>query len=261
MYATWGKGKLQSRPQIKQTHTSLFWEVMWSYWKAFVKVLMLQGNKNAIKYSLHSSKKSIFISESSTWIPGSILYLKKKKKVNANISITKINGFAFVLIFGNAGSLLLVSLSWSGSVWAARCGGFSWRALALKHMGFSSCRSRTLEHRFNSRDECAQLSRAMWDLPRPGIKPVSPAMASRFFTTEPPGTPQVTCVFIFMRGLLQKTHKRVPNWCLYNVPVLDFRRHLYSSTQLYGCIKNWRNCANTSFVETDFIFYLAAISL
>ena len=27
------------------------------------------------------------------------------------------------------------------------------------------------------------------DLPNPGIKPVSPALASRFFTTEPPGKP------------------------------------------------------------------------
>ena len=27
------------------------------------------------------------------------------------------------------------------------------------------------------------------DLPNPGIKPVSPALAARFFTTEPPGKP------------------------------------------------------------------------
>ena len=27
------------------------------------------------------------------------------------------------------------------------------------------------------------------DLPDPGIEPVSPALASRFFTTEPPGKP------------------------------------------------------------------------
>ena len=27
----------------------------------------------------------------------------------------------------------------------------------------------------------------MWDLPRPGIKPVSPALAGRFLTTGPPG--------------------------------------------------------------------------
>ena len=28
----------------------------------------------------------------------------------------------------------------------------------------------------------------MWDLPRPGIKPMSPALGGRFFTTGPPGT-------------------------------------------------------------------------
>jgi len=28
------------------------------------------------------------------------------------------------------------------------------------------------------------------DLPDPGIEPASPVLASRFFTTEPPGRPQ-----------------------------------------------------------------------
>ena len=27
----------------------------------------------------------------------------------------------------------------------------------------------------------------MWDLPRPGLEPVSPALAGRFLTTAPPG--------------------------------------------------------------------------
>ena len=30
------------------------------------------------------------------------------------------------------------------------------------------------------------------DLPRPGIEPTSPALAVRFFTTEPPGKPKVS---------------------------------------------------------------------
>ena len=29
----------------------------------------------------------------------------------------------------------------------------------------------------------------MWDLPRPGLEPVSPALAGRFLTTAPPGQP------------------------------------------------------------------------
>ena len=35
----------------------------------------------------------------------------------------------------------------------------------------------------------AQLLRGMWDLPRPGLEPVSPALAGRFSTAAPPGKP------------------------------------------------------------------------
>ena len=35
----------------------------------------------------------------------------------------------------------------------------------------------------------AQSLRGMWDLPRPGLEPVSPALAGRFSTTAPPGKP------------------------------------------------------------------------
>ena len=35
----------------------------------------------------------------------------------------------------------------------------------------------------------AQLFRGMWDLPRPGLEPMSPALAGRFSTTAPPGKP------------------------------------------------------------------------
>ena len=31
--------------------------------------------------------------------------------------------------------------------------------------------------------------RGMWDPPRPGLEPVSPALAGRFSTTAPPGKP------------------------------------------------------------------------
>ena len=37
----------------------------------------------------------------------------------------------------------------------------------------------------------AQLLRGMWDLPRPGLEPVSPALAGRFSTTAPPGKPLI----------------------------------------------------------------------
>ena len=38
----------------------------------------------------------------------------------------------------------------------------------------------------------AQLLCGMWDLPRPGLELVSPALAGRFSTTAPPGKPFVT---------------------------------------------------------------------
>ena len=47
----------------------------------------------------------------------------------------------------------------------------------LQTCGLSSCGAR------------AQLLRGMWDLPRPGLEPVSPALAGRFSTTAPPGKP------------------------------------------------------------------------
>ena len=37
----------------------------------------------------------------------------------------------------------------------------------------------------------AQLLRGMWDLPRPGLEPVSSALTGRFSTTAPPGKPGI----------------------------------------------------------------------
>ena len=53
------------------------------------------------------------------------------------------------------------------------------------------------EHRLQTRrlSSCgarASLLRGMWDLPRPGLEPVSLALAGRFSTTAPPGKP---CMF------------------------------------------------------------------
>ena len=43
--------------------------------------------------------------------------------------------------------------------------------------------------RLSSCGSWAQLLRGMWDLPRPGLEPVSPALAGGFLTTAPPGKP------------------------------------------------------------------------
>ena len=56
------------------------------------------------------------------------------------------------------------------------------------------------EHRLQTRrlSSCgsrAQLLHGMWDPPRPGPEPASPARAGRLSTTAPPGKP---CFFIFL---------------------------------------------------------------
>ena len=43
--------------------------------------------------------------------------------------------------------------------------------------------------RLSSCGPWAQLLHGMWDLPRPGLEPVSPALAGRFSTTAPPRKP------------------------------------------------------------------------
>ena len=53
------------------------------------------------------------------------------------------------------------------------------------------------EHRLQTRrlSNCgswAQLLRGTWDPPRPGLEPVSPALAGRLSTTAPPGKPLVS---------------------------------------------------------------------
>ena len=70
----------------------------------------------------------------------------------------------------------------SGGHSSSRCMdlSLSWPLVAehwLQTRRLSSCGSR------------AQLVRGMWDLPRPGLEPVSPALAGRFSTTAPPGKP------------------------------------------------------------------------
>ena len=55
--------------------------------------------------------------------------------------------------------------------------------------GFGSWGPQALGHRLNSCGAWAQLLCGMWRLPGSGTEPMPPALAGRFFTTEPPGKP------------------------------------------------------------------------
>ena len=79
---------------------------------------------------------------------------------------------------------------------ASHCGGFSYcgawalgvRASVVVARGLSSCVA-------SSRAQAQYLwhtglvLHGMWDLPGPGLEPMSPALAGRFSTTVPPGKP------------------------------------------------------------------------
>ena len=63
-------------------------------------------------------------------------------------------------------------------------------ACGLQARGLSSCGSQALEPRLSSCGARAQLLCGMWDLPGPGLEPMSPALAGGFLTTVPPGKPK-----------------------------------------------------------------------
>ena len=92
----------------------------------------------------------------------------------------------YFLFFGCSVSSLVLTgflqLLWAGatlccSVRASHCG------------GFSCCRAWALEHRVNSCGAWALLLHSTWDLPGPGIEPVSPTLTGGFLNTVPPGKP------------------------------------------------------------------------
>ena len=63
------------------------------------------------------------------------------------------------------------------------------------------------EHRLQTRrlSNCGsrtQLLRGMWDPPRPGLEPASPALAGRLSTTAPPGKPPLPLLRILVITLI-----------------------------------------------------------
>ena len=69
-----------------------------------------------------------------------------------------------------------------GPLFIAVCGPLTITASLVVEHRLQTCRLSSCGSR-------AQLLRGMWDPPRPGLEPVSPALAGRFSTTVPPGKP------------------------------------------------------------------------
>ena len=111
--------------------------------------------------------------------------------------------FSFFLfcILGCTGSSLLHRLSldvMSKGYSSFRCSGFllPWFLLlstGCRCEGFGSCSLQNLEHSLSKLCRWVQLLRSMQNLPRPGIQPVSPALAARFLSTVPLGKSYPVC--------------------------------------------------------------------
>ena len=78
------------------------------------------------------------------------------------------------------------------------------RASVVVTSGLSSCGLRDLECRLSSCGAWALLLHGMWDLPGPGLKPMSPALAGGFLTTAPPGKSYFCFYFHFCRRWVKK---------------------------------------------------------
>ena len=122
----------------------------------------------------------------------------------------------FFNFFFNPHSLLFIYLFMAvlGLRFCARafssCG--KWGPLFIAVRGpLTIAGSPVAEHRLQSRrlSNCgsrAQLLCGMWDLPRPGPEPMSPASAGRLPTTAPPGKPSISLLKHILRQIVRQSH-------------------------------------------------------
>ena len=152
------------------------------------------------------------------------------------------NKFIYLFIFGCVGSSLLCA----GFLWlrragatlrcgvrASHCRGFSCcRARALGAQasvvvarGLSSCGLWALELRLSSCGARALLLHGMWDLPGPGLEPMSFALAGRFLTTVPTGKPSS----LILDGPIKK--QALSCWHLYVTQMIQTASMMFSQFQ------------------------------
>ena len=94
---------------------------------------------------------------------------------------------SLLVSFGCVGSSLLhVGATLRCCAWSSYCSDFS----CCRAWSLGTQASVVVAHGLSSCGAWALLFCGMWDLPGPGIEPMSPALAGRFLTTAPPGKSQ-----------------------------------------------------------------------
>ena len=107
-----------------------------------------------------------------------------------------LKNFLLHWVFVAACGLFLVVVS--GGYSSLRCAGFSLKwFLLLQSTGSRHAGSVVVAHGLSSCGSWALLLHGMWDLPRPGLEPMSPALAGGFLTTAPPGKPSFWFLIIY----------------------------------------------------------------
>ena len=123
----------------------------------------------------------------------------------------------FFFIYGSAGFLLLCGLFSSCNNLGLVFSCYAWASLAEEHGLSGTWCSVVAAHGLNSCGASDYLLHSIQDLPRPGIEPVSPALASGFFITEAPAKSYLSFMIIFQLA-------RVPplvhclNYCSESMP-------------------------------------------
>ena len=105
----------------------------------------------------------------------------------------------WVFVAAQGLSLFAVSRGYSSlrCTRASHCGSFS----CCGAQALVTCASVVAARGLSSCGTRAQLLHGMWDLPGPGLEPVSPALAGRFLTTVPPGKPSLSDFDMSYTGL------------------------------------------------------------
>ena len=95
------------------------------------------------------------------------------------------------------------------------------------------------EHRLQTRrlSSCgsrAQLLRGTRDLPRPGLEPVSPALAGRFSTIAPPGKPAIS---VFLKCL--EIYYSMDYWNKFSINLAVFFLFMLRKPNFHRIIVKW----------------------
>ena len=106
-------------------------------------------------------------------------------------------------------------------VWASR----------VAACGLSNCGSWAPAHGLSSCGTGAWLPCSMCDPPRPGIEPMSPVLAGRIFTTEPPGKPSTRLFQSLEFGRRWRGHQSSSA----SKQLIDF----FGGSNVLLCLRDW----------------------